>query len=161
MADDDDRLNEYAAHAAALLNGAGFPRMPSRVLLALTVSETGLTAAQLAETLDVSAAAVSGAVRYLQALAMVRRVSQPGSRRDVYELPNNAWYAAGMSEGRFYDEMIALTERVTPATGGTDSRVGARIDEMLRFFRFIRRRLPELMLEWDELQRNGNEESAT
>jgi DNA-binding transcriptional regulator GbsR (MarR family) len=154
---EDDKLRDYAEHASALLNGAGFPRMPSRVLLALTVADGGLTAAEIAERLEVSAAAVSGAVRYLQTLAMVRRVSQPGSRRDVYELPNNSWYAASMSETRIFDAMITLTEAVLPSVGAEHSEVKERLDEMLGFFRFVRRRLPNLLEEWDALRRAGRE----
>ncbi|MHA7984684.1 GbsR/MarR family transcriptional regulator [Rathayibacter sp. CAU 1779] len=160
MAHDDEKLREYAEHAAAVLNAAGFPRMPARVLLALSVADSGLTAAEIAERLDISAAAVSGAVRYLQTLAMVRRVSKPGSRRDVYDLPNNTWYAASMSETRIFDAMISLTEAVMPATGGTQTPVGARLDEMLGFFRFIRSRLPELLREWDAQRRGRHDLSS-
>ena len=119
----------------------------------LTVAETGLTAAQLAERLNASAGAISGAVRYLQSLAMVRRVSQPGSRRDVYELPDNPWYSAGMSEERFYSALFALAEGMPEAAGGRDTVVGARITEMTDFLKFIRKRLPELLEEWAQSRR--------
>ncbi|MGA0567835.1 GbsR/MarR family transcriptional regulator [Rathayibacter sp. KR2-224] len=153
MERDEARLRDYAERAAAILTTAGFPRMPSRVLFTLTVAETGLTAAELAERLDASAAAISGAVRYLQGMAMVRRVSQPGSRRDVYELPDNAWYSAGMSEQRFYASMLSLTEGIPDAAGGPDTAVGARIVEMAGFFDFLRQRLPELLAEWESVRR--------
>nr|WP_240977892.1 MarR family transcriptional regulator [Planctomonas sp. JC2975] len=154
-------MREYAEHASALLNGAGFPRMPSRVLLALTVADGGLTAAEIADRLDVSAAAVSGAVRYLQTLTMVRRVSQPGSRRDVYELPNNSWYAASMSETRIFDAMITLTAGVLPSVGEEHGEVVQRLEEMLGFFTFIRGRLPDLLQEWDTMRRQEHEAPAT
>lgn len=150
MARDEAKLGDYAERAAALLTGAGFPRMPSRVLLTLTVSEGGLTAAQLAERLEVSAAAISGAVRYLQSMAMVRRVSQPGSRRDVYELIDNPWYSAGMNEDRFYGAMISVADGIPEAAGGLGTEVGARVVEMVDFLQFIKRRLPELLVEWKE-----------
>jgi len=75
----EQRLNDYAERTAALLHRTGFPRMPARVLMALTVAESGLTAAELAERRDVSAAAISGAVRYLQTLAMIHRFPNPGA----------------------------------------------------------------------------------
>lgn len=148
MPRDEARLNEYAERAAAVLTAAGFPRMASRVLLTLTVSETGLTAAELAERLSVSSAAISGAVRFLQNFGMVRRVSQPGSRRDVYELLDNPWYAAGISEDRFYGTMYSLTQGIPEAAGGEDTVAGARIAEMTDFLQYFRRRLPELLDEW-------------
>jgi predicted ArsR family transcriptional regulator len=45
---------------------AGFPPMPARVFVALLIAEDGrLSAAELAERLRISPAAVSGAVRLL------------------------------------------------------------------------------------------------
>jgi predicted transcriptional regulator len=148
-APNDELLRDYAERVAALLNGAGFPRMPARVLMALTVSETGLTAAELAERLDVSAGAISGAVRYLQTVTMVHRVSQPRSRQGVYEL-HHAWYSASMAQTRIYDAMISISADVVELAGGPDSAVGGRLDELVSFYRFLRRRVPELLTEWDE-----------
>ena len=67
----DDRADlpraDAAEQAAAMLTAAGMPRMPARVMMALVGSpDEGYSAAELAERLGVSAAAVSGAVRYLQ-----------------------------------------------------------------------------------------------
>lgn len=156
MERDERALRDYAERSASLLVGAGFPRMPARVLMALMVADGGLTALQLAERLGVSAAAISGAVRYLQTLAMVTRVPQPGSRRDLYELPQNAWYSASMNENRLYDGILALSLPAIDAAGGTESTAGRRIREMTEFFRFIQRRLPELLSEWDQRKLDGS-----
>lgn len=156
MARDEQALSDYAERAASLLAGAGFPRMPARVLMALMVADGGLTALQLAERLGASAAAISGAVRYLQTVAMVTRVPQQGSRRDLYELPHNAWYSASMSENRLYDAMLALSLPAIDAAGGADSAAGGRIQEMTDFFRFVQRRLPELLAEWDQRKLDGS-----
>ena len=81
MARDEAALAEVLEHSAAVLTAAGFPKMPARVLMALTVTETpGLTAAELAARLEASPAAISGAVRYLSTLGIIRRLSQAGSR---------------------------------------------------------------------------------
>ncbi len=56
-----------------MMTAAGMPRMPARVMMALIAApEGGYTASQLGERLGVSAAAVSGAVRYLQQLHFVQ-----------------------------------------------------------------------------------------
>jgi predicted ArsR family transcriptional regulator len=146
---DDRVLADYAERLAGLLTNAGFPRMPARVLMTLMVADTdGLTASQLAERLNCSAAAISGAVRYLQTVGMVRRVSQPGRRRDRYELPHHAWYTATLDRNPFYDAGIALSEQALAATGDREHPAVARIAEMIDFFRFIERRMPELVSEW-------------
>lgn len=155
MARDEESLSDYAERVAALLYGAGFPRMPARILMTLMVNETGLTAAELAERLDASAAAISGAVRYLQTLAMIHRVSQNGSRRDVYEI-NNAWYLTSLSNNRIYDAMLSMSENVVSLAGGTQSQAGARLEEMVEFYRFLRRRMPQLLVEWEELRRGAD-----
>ncbi len=75
-------VNEFAEQMAATLASAGFPRMSARVLLALMTTESGrATSEELMQRLGVSAAAVSGAVRFLQRLAIVRRLTVPGARR--------------------------------------------------------------------------------
>ena len=53
-----------------------------------------MTAAELAEALQASPAAVSGAVRYLVQTDLVERAREPGSRRDVYRLGDDPWYEA-------------------------------------------------------------------
>ena len=159
MARDEQQVREYVERCAALLTGAGFPRMPARVLMTLTAAETGLTAAELADRLDASAAAISGAVRYLQTVAMLNRVSIPGSRRDLYVLPHNAWYAASMAEGRIFDAMVTMSEAAVDAVGGAESDAGQRVQEMADFMRFIQRRLPELLGEWDEFVREQRREA--
>jgi predicted ArsR family transcriptional regulator len=145
---EDRTLAEYAERLAGLLTNAGFPRMPARVLMVLMVADVdGLTASDLAQRLDVSAAAISNAVRYLQSVGMIRRVSQPGRRRDRYELPHHAWYTASLDRNPFYDAGIALSEHALSTTDPNHPAV-ARITEMIDFFRFIERRMPELIAEW-------------
>ncbi|WP_022902019.1 GbsR/MarR family transcriptional regulator [Humibacter albus] len=148
MARNEQQVREYVERAAAILAAAGFPRMPARVLMTLTAAEESQTAADLAESLEASPAAISGAVRYLQTLAMIHRVSRPGSRRDVYELPANSWYTATLAESRVYDAMIGLSEDAVDAAGGSQSDAGARLTELADFFRFVRKRMPEMLAEW-------------
>jgi DNA-binding transcriptional regulator GbsR (MarR family) len=68
--------------------------MAVRVFVALLVSDDGRrTAAELAEMLRVSPAAVSNAVRYLQQVRLVAREREPGERRDHYRVySGDTWY---------------------------------------------------------------------
>ena len=116
MARDEQALRDAMEHSAAVLAAAGFPRMPARVLMALTVADAGgLTAQELAEELGVSAAAISGAVRYLQTLGYVRRTAQAGSRRDRYELPADLWYGASFRKSPLFDSLASLLDRAVEA----------------------------------------------
>jgi hypothetical protein len=148
MARNEQSLADFAERTAAMLASAGFPRMPARVMMALMAAETGLTAQELSDRLSASAASISGAVRYLQNLAMVHRIARPGSRRDVYELPDNAWYTASLNSP-IYTGIMPLLESGIAAAGDPADPAAVRIAEMRSFFRFIQRRLSELLAEWE------------
>jgi DNA-binding transcriptional regulator GbsR (MarR family) len=82
---DDEAVAQFVEHAARVFADWGFPRMAARVLFVMmTANEPGLTAADLAERLGVSPAAISGAVTYLIQLGLLERVPVPGSRRDLH-----------------------------------------------------------------------------
>lgn len=151
MARDEQALREAAEQSAAILTAAGMPKMPARVLMALTVAEEGgLTALELGTVLGVSAAAISGAVRYLQSIAIVRRIAQPGSRRDRYEVPPDAWLAAFAQERPIYRALADLADTAIKAIGDSTTTAAGRLDEMASFYRFLDARLPELMNEWQK-----------
>src|SRR5215813_12570283 len=81
-AEPDDALFGYIERFASVLVAAGFPPMPARVFVALLVTDSGrLTSAELAARLQISPAAVSGAVRYLTGIGLVHKERVPGSRR--------------------------------------------------------------------------------
>jgi DNA-binding transcriptional regulator GbsR (MarR family) len=149
------RAIEAAEQTAALLASAGVPRMPSRVLAALLAAPAdGYTAAELADRLGVSAAAVSGGVRYLQTLGVVRRISRPGERRDRYRLTDDTWYTALTSKSPLYEQLAQLMDRIA-----AESEAGEQAAEMAQFFRFIAARMPTLLAEWED-RRGGSVTSS-
>ncbi|MDQ4503070.1 MarR family transcriptional regulator [Sinomonas sp. ASV322] len=143
------RMPDGAEASAAVLAAAGFPKMPARALMALVVSDDGsLTAAELGDILSASPAAVSGAVRYLQTIGFVHRVSQPGSRRDRYALPDHAWYVASLRQNPVYDRLADLA--AATAEGLPEgSAARERVEEMGGFYRFLVARVPILLDEWE------------
>lgn len=154
MAKDEAGLRTAVEQSAAILTAAGFPRMPARAMMTLLVSETGgYTAAELADILGVSAAAVSGAVRYLQTIGMVHRVSEPGSRRDRYALPEHAWYTAIGRGTPIYNSLATLAETAVEAIGDPDSDAARRTSEMAAFYRFLSTRMASLLDEWEQVRR--------
>lgn len=143
-----DAVSDFRERVAGMLAAAGFPRMPARVMMALMVSENGLTAAEVAHELGVSAAAVSGAVRYLQLLGFVARVPVSGSRRDRYAIVKS-WYAMTMTNVAVYEQVAnvaARGARTLPKGGAAQ----ARVEEMSDFFAFLHGRLGELVAEWEQ-----------
>ena len=145
-----DPLFGYIERFAAVLMAAGFPPMPARVFVALLITDSGrLTAAELAGTLRISPAAVSGAVRYLIQLGLVHKERVPGSRRDYYQMPGNMW-----------DDMLRLRDQVLTRWSalvregidlvGPDTAAGARLAEQAAFLDFVSAELPEVLTRWKQ-----------
>lgn len=140
---------EPAEQAAAMMTAAGMPRMPARVMMALVGSpDAGYTAAELAERLGVSAAAVSGAVRYLQSIHIIHRLPHLGDRRDRYDIRDGGWDVVITANLPLYDRLADIVERIADEnTAAPQSANRAR--DMSEFFRFLARRMPELIQEWN------------
>jgi hypothetical protein len=147
---DEEQVRVFVENMAMFLGDWGFPRMAGRVLMTLMAADEGrLTAGELAQRLGVSAAAISGAVRYLQQLQLVARTPVPGSRSDVYEVPEGSWFAAAIVKGGLYGKLAELSDLGVTAVGGEEAGVGARrIAEMRDFFRFLDREIGTLLEQW-------------
>ena len=111
MATDAQRL-QFVERMGGALTSAGLARLPSRLFAALLIDDDGrMTAAELGETLGVSPASISGAVRYLDGVGMVRRERERGSRRDVFVVDDDAWHDTLMHADQIYAPMQAALRR--------------------------------------------------
>jgi len=157
---DQKAVARFVEDLASALMEMGVPRMPARVFAALLTTDAGrLTAPELAGSLQVSHAAVSGAVRYLIQIGMVRRESEPGSRRHYYRAPNDVW-----------GEVIGIRDRLMARwTGvlrggvdvlGADTPAGQRVAESVRFFEFVSTELPSVIGRWLERRPDGDGDAA-
>ncbi|MFF3853253.1 GbsR/MarR family transcriptional regulator [Micromonospora sp. NPDC002575] len=153
MTADPPRRNEEAVHLfvermAMAFAEVGFPRMPARVLFTVMSADDPLTAAEIGERLDVSAAAVSGAVRYLTQFNILVREPVKGSRRDRYRLPDNPWYEATITKTRIYKNFIDLADSGVDALRGRDTVAGERVAELRDFFVFVQGEIDSLGERW-------------
>jgi DNA-binding transcriptional regulator GbsR (MarR family) len=143
-------VRRFIERFALVLTDSGMPRMPARVFACLMAEDSGqLTARELSERLEVSPAAISGAVRYLTQLNMAVREREPGERRDHYRLHHNSWvemYTAQLGVLRRYEQVMAEGVELLPA----DSPARRRIEESREFFAFLQAELPGLMQRWRE-----------
>jgi DNA-binding transcriptional regulator GbsR (MarR family) len=145
---DEDQVRAFVEQLALTFTDWGFPRMPSRVLVTLMVAEQeSLTAAELAEQLEVSPAAISGAVRYLMRVGMLQRVPARGSRRDRYRLPAEPWYESSSLRDGYMGQVISVTGEGLDVLGA-DSVAGQRVARMHDFFQFIQGELGDLLDKW-------------
>ncbi|MFI7433348.1 MarR family transcriptional regulator [Micromonospora haikouensis] len=150
---DPPRRNEEAVHhfverMAMAFAEVGFPRMAARVLFTVMSADDPLTAAEIGERLDVSAAAVSGAVRYLTQFGMLVREPVKGSRRDRYRLPDNPWYEGTITKTGIYKNLIDLADGGVDALNGRGTVAGERVSEMRDFFVFVQEEIDSLGERW-------------
>lgn len=145
---DEQSVLRFIERFSAVFTESGMPRMPSRVFVALLVSDSGrMTAAELADQLQVSPAAISGAVRYLTQVSLARREREVGSRRDVYQVYDDVWYEAIFRRDQTLDRWrIQLKEGADVM--GADTPAGRRIAETQAFFDFIHGEMPAMLERW-------------
>ncbi len=145
-----ERMFDYVERFAAVLVAAGFPAMPARVFVALLVAEDGrLSAADLAERLRVSPAAVSGAVRYLIQVGLAHKERVPGSRRDYYRMPGNMWDDLLRMRDQVMSRWAALVREGIDLVG-PDTAAGARMAEQAAFLEFATREMAGLLTRWEK-----------
>jgi DNA-binding transcriptional regulator GbsR (MarR family) len=145
---DPDAVSKFVESFAAQLVEAGMQRMPARVFAALLSSDEGtMTSAELGEQLQISPAAVSGAVRYLAQTHMVSREREPGSRRERYRVHGDQWYEALTNREAVLKRWEgALREGVSSL--GADTPAGRRMAETLAFFEFVEGEVAAMMERW-------------
>jgi predicted transcriptional regulator len=132
----------------AALADAGLPSLPSRVFSALLMDDDGrMTSAELTDLLGVSAAAVSGAVKYLGHLQMIRRERERGSRRDVYVVDDDAWHQMLVRRDRLYAPLLRALDAALDDHGPGDP-AHQRIRLSAEFLRFVDAEMAKLAEGW-------------
>jgi DNA-binding transcriptional regulator GbsR (MarR family) len=140
----------FVERMGGALTQAGLPRVPSLVFSALLVDDDGrMTSAELAETLEVSPASVSGAVNYLAQLGMIRRERERGSRRDVYVVDDDAWHGTLMRRDQLYAPMVAALTAGLRALGES-SPAHERLLLTREFLTFVDDEMSALAGKWEK-----------
>jgi len=156
----EPEIPDAAEHLALTLTSGGLQRMAARVLALLLFTEAAtVTMGEVAEQLGVSVAAVSGAIKTLATVGLVERVPAPGSRREHYRLPDDAWSVLFSTQNRFVRTMQQAATRglAEAAPGGPAHR---RLTAMRDFYTFLLSELPELTERW-QAAAGGDRRSGT
>ncbi|MES4906263.1 MULTISPECIES: MarR family transcriptional regulator [unclassified Streptomyces] len=157
---DDDAVSQFVERFAADMTEAGMQRMGARVFAALLSSDSGkLSAAELAELLQISPAAVSGAVRYLAQVNLITREREPGSRRDQYRLYNEVWYEAVSNRDQIL-ERWQHTMRDGAKILGPHTPAGARAIRTAEFYEFMQAELTAMLARWRARPESGHREGV-
>jgi DNA-binding transcriptional regulator GbsR (MarR family) len=145
----DDTLLRFVERFALVITEAGLPRMQARVFAyALAEDSERYTAAELAEGLGVSRAAISSATRALVRGGLLGREREPGARVDTYRVyDNDIWEAINRARLPILEKYVdVLTQGIELL--GSDSRGGQRLLETSAYLRFMSEELPKLNEEW-------------
>ncbi|MFG1923840.1 GbsR/MarR family transcriptional regulator [Cryptosporangium sp. NPDC048952] len=147
----DDPRAEYRERFALLMTDMGLQRMVARVYAALTVAEgPTMTMPELAETLQASAGAISGAIKTLTTIGLVERVPAPGSRRDHYRIADNGWYDTVMHKYKVLMQGVIDLAADGVEAVGEDTVAGHRLAEMRDFYSFISAEVQEMLPRWEK-----------
>ncbi|MCG3043291.1 helix-turn-helix domain-containing protein [Streptomyces sp. S1A] len=131
-----EAVREYEETFAAAFMASGMPRMMSRVMACLTLTDTGsLTASELAQRLQVSPASVSKAVAFLDSQGFVRR-ERGERRRERYVVDDDVWYRSMMASARSTAQLVD-TARQGIGVLGHGTPAAARLENVARFLGFV------------------------
>jgi DNA-binding transcriptional regulator GbsR (MarR family) len=142
-------MPEGAAEELALtLTRNGLQRMTARVLAVLLFTEReSITAGEIGERLGASAGSVSTALKSLTDVGLIERVPAPGSRREHYRCPDDAWARLMSAQNTTVQAMLHAAERGIAAVG-EDSVAGRRLAIMHGFYSHLIRELPAVIDRW-------------
>ncbi|WP_346618528.1 MarR family transcriptional regulator [Blastococcus montanus] len=142
-------LLRFVERFALVLRESGMSPMPARVLAyALADDADRYTATDLAEGLQVSPAAISGAVRQLVQVGLLVREREPGTRSDLYVLDDTDLWS------RFMASELAALQRFGDAVAsgvsalGVDRPGGRRLAETRDFMAFLHGELADAVARW-------------
>ncbi|MEV7122995.1 GbsR/MarR family transcriptional regulator [Kitasatospora griseola] len=143
-------IGEFADQLAELLVHVGMPRMAARVLGCLYVTDEGsLTSGDLVQRLQVSPAAVSKAIGYLEGQALVHRERDDRQRRERYVIGADIWYRALLASAE-RNAMLAGITRHGAELLGPATPAGARMDDASALLERIGQDIVRSVRQWHE-----------
>ena len=149
MAEAPDQ-QDAAEELALVLTNHGLQRMTARVLAALLFTEKAtMTLGELAERLQASSGAISGAIKMLTSVGLAERAPAPASRRDHYRLRDDAWAVLFTNQNVVISAMQASAEAGIAATVD-DSLARQRLTQMHDFYAFLLSEIPALLDRWHQ-----------
>ena len=144
----DTEVKRFVERLSLSLADSGVPRMSARIFAALLVADDGkLTAAEIADYLEISRAAVSMSVRLLVQTSLVTREREPGAPVDHYRVVEDGWIEMALwkeASFRHLEDDLAFGSEVIAKGSGA----WRRVEDTREFFAFMRRELAGMMRRW-------------
>ncbi|MGW9435718.1 helix-turn-helix domain-containing protein [Streptomyces sp. NPDC055607] len=133
---DPEAVRAYEELFTTVMMQSGLPKMMSRVMVALLLTDAGsLTASELARHLQVSPATVSKSIAFLESQTLIRR-ERDERRRERYVVDADVWYQSMAASVRSLLDQGELARQGVGVLGpGTPA--GARLENVARFLDFV------------------------
>ena len=133
---DTEAVRDYEELFTTYLMQSGLPKMMSRLLASLYMTDSGsLSAAELVQRLEVSPASISKAIAFLESQELVRR-ERDERRRERYAVDNELWYQSSIQSAKANIELAELASKGVGVFGaGTPAAV--RFESIARFLHFL------------------------
>ncbi|MFJ4870793.1 helix-turn-helix domain-containing protein [Streptomyces sp. NPDC088757] len=133
---DPEAVRAYEELFTTVMMRSGLPKMMSRVMVALLLTDAGsLTASELARHLQVSPATVSKSIAFLESQTLIRR-ERDERRRERYVVDADVWYQSMVASVRSLVDQGELARQGVGVLGpGTPA--GARLENVARFLDFV------------------------
>ncbi|MFH8491882.1 helix-turn-helix domain-containing protein [Streptomyces longisporoflavus] len=132
---DAESVREYEELLTTVMMASGMPKMMSRVMVCLTITDSGsLTASELVERLQVSPPSISKAIAFLESQGFVRR--ERDERRDRYIVDDDIWYRSMMASARSTAHVVE-TARQGVGILGPGTPAATRLENIARFLDFV------------------------
>ncbi|GGV65184.1 MarR family transcriptional regulator [Streptomyces longisporoflavus] len=133
---DAESVREYEELLTTVMMASGMPKMMSRVMVCLTITDSGsLTASELVERLQVSPPSISKAIAFLESQGFVRR-ERDERRRDRYIVDDDIWYRSMMASARSTAHVVE-TARQGVGILGPGTPAATRLENIARFLDFV------------------------
>ncbi|MEE1815078.1 helix-turn-helix domain-containing protein [Streptomyces sp. SP18ES09] len=133
---DAEAVSAFEETFTTVMMASGMPKMMARVMACLTLSDAGsLTAAELADRLQVSPASISKAVAFLDSQNLIRR-ERDDRRRERYTVDDDVWYQAMTASARSIAQIVE-TARQGVTVLGSGTPAGHRLENVARFLDFV------------------------
>ncbi|GAA4069350.1 GbsR/MarR family transcriptional regulator [Actinomadura miaoliensis] len=143
-------VSDLEEEFAAIMVSTGLSRMTARVLAGLYLTDSGsLTAAELAQHLQVSPASISKAIGELEQQELIRRERDPRRRRDRYVIDADAWFRGWMASAR-QNALLSDFARKGAEILGTTSPAGVRLRDIGDFFEHVGHAMLQAAEQWQQ-----------
>lgn len=152
MTSDEEALVESMA---GLLAEGGMPRVAGRMWAWLLICDPPQqTAAQLADTLQASRGAISGAARLLEQVGLVARTTRRGERREYFGVPPGSMVEVMRARQPSVRAGRELAARGLALLRDRPPEQRARLQEVHDLYAFMEQELPALLERYVERRKD-------